>query len=51
MTEAFICDYTRTPIGRFGGALSSMRADDLGAFPLETPMSGNARADRMAVAV
>jgi acetyl-CoA acyltransferase len=34
MTEAFICDYTRTPIGRFGGVLSSVRTDDLGAMPL-----------------
>ncbi len=34
MAEAFICDYTRTPIGRFGGALSSVRTDDLGAIPL-----------------
>jgi len=34
MTEAYICAYTRTPIGRFGGALSSVRADDLGAIPL-----------------
>jgi acetyl-CoA acyltransferase len=35
MTEAFICAYIRTPIGRFGGSLSSMRADDLGAVPLK----------------
>ncbi len=34
MTEAYICDYIRTPIGRFGGSLSSVRADDLGAVPL-----------------
>ncbi|MEM7224803.1 MAG: 3-oxoadipyl-CoA thiolase [Pseudomonadota bacterium] len=34
MTEAFICDFVRTPIGRFGGALSSVRADDLAAAPL-----------------
>ena len=34
MTDAFICDYIRTPIGRFGGALSSVRADDLAARPL-----------------
>ena len=34
MTEAFICDYIRTPIGRFGGALATIRADDLGAIPL-----------------
>lgn len=34
MNDVFICDYIRTPIGRFGGALSSVRADDLGAVPL-----------------
>ncbi|OAP36807.1 beta-ketoadipyl CoA thiolase [Sinorhizobium glycinis] len=35
MRDAYICDYIRTPIGRFGGALSSVRADDLGAVPLK----------------
>lgn len=35
MAEAFICDYVRTPIGRFGGALASVRADDLAAVPLK----------------
>jgi 3-oxoadipyl-CoA thiolase len=39
MAEAFICDYVRTPIGRYGGELSSVRADDLGAIPLRTLMS------------
>ncbi len=34
MAEAFICDYVRTPIGRFGGSLSAVRADDLAAAPL-----------------
>lgn len=34
MSEAFICDAVRTPIGRYGGALSSVRADDLAAVPL-----------------
>ena len=34
MIDAFICDYIRTPIGRFGGALSSLRTDDLAALPL-----------------
>jgi acetyl-CoA acyltransferase len=38
MPEAFICDYVRTPIGRFGGALASVRADDLGAIPLKALM-------------
>jgi len=35
MTEAFICDYVRTPIGRFGGTLASVRTDDLAAVPLK----------------
>ena len=35
MSEAFICAFVRTPIGRYGGALSSVRADDLGAIPLK----------------
>src|SRR3954467_13988064 len=34
MSEAFICDFIRTPFGRFGGALSSVRPDDLGAIPI-----------------
>jgi acetyl-CoA acyltransferase len=39
MAEAFICDYVRTPIGRFGGALSGVRADDLAAVPLRALMA------------
>ena len=39
MAEAFICDYVRTPIGRFAGALSSVRTDDLGAVPLKALMA------------
>lgn len=35
MPEAFLCAYVRTPIGRFGGALATVRADDLGAVPLK----------------
>lgn len=35
MLDAFICDYVRTPIGRFGGSLSQVRTDDLGAVPLK----------------
>ncbi len=35
MTQAYICDAIRTPIGRYGGALSSVRTDDLGAIPSE----------------
>ena len=38
MAQAFICDYVRTPIGRFGGALASVRADDLAAHPIKTLM-------------
>ncbi|GAB4359377.1 MAG: 3-oxoadipyl-CoA thiolase [Kiloniellaceae bacterium] len=38
MTEAYICAYLRTPIGRFGGSLSAVRADDLGAVPLKALM-------------
>jgi len=49
MTEAFICDYIRTPIGRFGGALSSVRADDLGAVPLRALLRRNAALDPEAI--
>ncbi|RRH78158.1 3-oxoadipyl-CoA thiolase [Falsigemmobacter faecalis] len=49
MTEVFICDYIRTPIGRFGGSLSSVRADDLGAIPLKALMARNANVDWEAV--
>jgi len=45
MAEAFICDYIRTPIGRFGGALSSVRPDDLGAIVLKALMERNAAID------
>ncbi|MCO7728545.1 3-oxoadipyl-CoA thiolase [Brucella intermedia] len=45
MTEAFICDYIRTPIGRFGGALSSVRADDLAAVPLKALVQRNPALD------
>jgi acetyl-CoA acyltransferase len=45
MPEAFICDFIRTPIGRFGGALSSVRADDLGAIPLRALMGRNSSVD------
>lgn len=43
--QAFICDAVRTPIGRYGGALSSVRTDDLGAIPLRALMERNARVD------
>lgn len=49
MTDVFICDYIRTPIGRFGGALSSVRADDLGAIPLKALMQRNQTIDWEAV--
>jgi 3-oxoadipyl-CoA thiolase len=47
--HAFICDAVRTPFGRYGGALSSMRADDLGAVPLKALMERNPRVDWAAV--
>ena len=43
--QAFICDAVRTPIGRYGGALSSVRTDDLGAIPLRALMERNAGVD------
>ncbi len=49
MPEAFICDYIRTPIGRFGGALSSVRTDDLAAIPLKALMERNRKVDWEAV--
>ncbi|NSX13603.1 3-oxoadipyl-CoA thiolase [Cupriavidus taiwanensis] len=49
MTEAFICDAIRTPIGRYGGSLSAVRADDLGAVPLKALMARNANVDWKAV--
>jgi len=45
MTDAFICDSIRTPIGRYGGMLSSVRADDLGAIPLKALMQRNPKVD------
>jgi acetyl-CoA C-acetyltransferase len=50
MAHAFICDAIRTPIGRYGGALSSVRADDLGAIPLKALMARNPQVDWQAVA-
>ena len=49
MTEALICDAIRTPIGRYGGALSGVRADDLGAIPLKALIERNPRVDWSAV--
>ena len=45
MRDVYICDYIRTPIGRYGGALSSVRADDLGAVPLRALMTRNSGVD------
>jgi len=50
MTQAFICDAVRTPFGRYGGALSSVRTDDLGAVPIQALMARNAQVDWAAVA-
>ena len=41
MNQAFICDAVRTPFGRFGGALATMRADDLAALPLKALLARN----------
>ncbi|CAG2156489.1 Beta-ketoadipyl-CoA thiolase [Cupriavidus yeoncheonensis] len=49
MTEAFICDAIRTPIGRYGGSLSAVRADDLGAVPLKALMARNPNLDWSAI--
>ena len=49
MTEAYICDYIRTPIGRYAGSLSSVRPDDLGAVPLRALMARNTGVDWAAV--
>ena len=45
MEEAFLCDGIRTPVGRYGGALSSVRTDDLGAIPLKALMERNSGVD------
>jgi len=50
MTQAFICDAIRTPFGRYGGALSSIRTDDLGALPLKALMARNPGVDWAQVA-
>jgi acetyl-CoA C-acetyltransferase len=47
--NAFICDAIRTPFGRYGGALSSVRADDLGAVPLKALVARHPRVDWSAV--
>src|SRR4028119_2284339 len=45
MTEAFICDAVRTPIGRYGGALAHVRADDLAAIPIKALIDRNPEVD------
>ncbi len=49
MTDAYICDAIRTPIGRYGGALASVRADDLGAVPLRALLERNQQLDPEAI--
>lgn len=49
MTAAFICDAVRTPIGRYGGGLSSIRADDLGAVPIKALVDRNPAMDPTAI--
>ena len=49
MTEAFLCDAIRTPIGRYGGALASVRTDDLAAIPIRALVERNPRVDWEAV--
>jgi 3-oxoadipyl-CoA thiolase len=49
MTQVFICDGARTPIGRYGGALSSVRPDDLGAIPIRALIERNPKLDAAAI--
>ena len=49
MSAAFICDAIRTPFGRYGGSLASVRADDLGALPIKALMDRNPKVDWAAV--
>lgn len=49
MTDVYICDYIRTPIGRFGGGLAAVRADDLGAVPLRALAERNPDLDLAAI--
>ena len=49
MADAFICDAVRTPIGRYGGALSSVRTDDLGALPMAALLQRNANLNPVAI--
>ena len=45
MRDVFLCDAVRTPIGRYAGGLSKVRADDLGAVPIKALMARNPKAD------
>ncbi|OZB41234.1 MAG: 3-oxoadipyl-CoA thiolase [Acidiphilium sp. 34-60-192] len=49
MRDAFICDYSRTPFGRYGGALANVRADDLAAIPLRALQARNPKLDSSAI--
>ena len=49
MTEAYICDAIRTPIGRYAGVLASVRTDDLAALPIEALMARNSGVDPAAI--
>ena len=49
MNEAFICDAVRTPIGRYGGALAGVRADDLAAIPMRALLARNPKLDPAAI--
>ena len=49
MPDAFICDAIRTPFGRYGGALSTVRADDLGAIPIKALIERNPSVDWSAI--
>ena len=49
MRDVFICDAIRTPVGKYGGALSSVRTDDLAAIPLKALMDRNSDMDWTAI--
>ena len=49
MREVYICDAIRTPVGRYGGSLASVRTDDLAAIPLKALMDRNPNMDWKAV--
>lgn len=49
MPDAFVCDFIRTPIGRHGGALARMRADDLAAVPIKSLVERNRSIDLLEI--